>query len=398
MFKSNKVKQFLFIGLSLFLFLFSLRLLVSSLDLFADYFQANFLGYLHNPFIGLFIGLLVTAVIQSSSTTSTMVLAFMAAGALEIQDAVPIIMGANIGTTLTSTIVALGFISDSKEFRKAISAGIIHDLFNISMVLVLFPLEYYYGLLSKVSLNFQDQIIGFKGMTDTSSLNFGIDLGLVDFVSNLIPGDFFKIVFALLSLYISIKLLTRVIQQTIIGGSKNILRRYIFEKPFKSFGWGLFFTAAIQSSSVSTSLIVPLVATSKVRLKNAFPFILGANLGTTITALLAGIFSSEAALSIALFHLIFNLVGVVLFMASGSLRRVFVDFTKNLSATITRKRFIGLAYVLVTFFLLPFILISMHKNERVIAGMNQKVLPVEQKLHLEKNLYINVKETLHKVI
>ena len=101
-----------------------------------------------NPFIGLFIGLLATALIQSSSTVTAMTVAIVASGSLSLANAIPIVMGANIGTTLTSTLVSLSFITNRNEFRKAISAGTIHDFFNIFTALIVFPLEYYYGALS----------------------------------------------------------------------------------------------------------------------------------------------------------------------------------------------------------------------------------------------------------
>jgi sodium-dependent phosphate cotransporter len=120
-------------------------------------------------------------------------------------------------------------------------------------------------------------------------------------------------------------------------------------------------TSAIQSSSVTTSLLVPLVATRKIRLTNAFPFIIGANLGTTLTALIAASFSSETAMSIAIAHLLFNLSGALLFMLSARLRTSFVSLIGKFSLVLTRKRLVGLAYVIITFFLLPFLLISIHK-------------------------------------
>ena len=95
-----------------------------------------------NPFTGLFIGLLITALIQSSSTTTSLVVALVASGSISIESAVPLIMGANIGTTITSTIVSLGFINRKKEFRRAVAAGTYHDFFNILTALLLFPLQY----------------------------------------------------------------------------------------------------------------------------------------------------------------------------------------------------------------------------------------------------------------
>jgi len=348
--------------MSLALFFFALNLMVASLSDYAANFEESILSYAIDPFVGLFIGLLLTAIIQSSSTTSTMVVALVATNTISIEEAIPIIMGANIGTTLTSTIVSLGFVSDKRAFRKAVSAGVIHDFYNIILVLILFPLEYFYGLLSKLSLQINELIIGQSAFSSGNEVSKVMDFGISNGIVSLINNNIISLVVCFALLFISIKLLTNVIRKTVIGGSKNKLRKFVFNKPFKSFGWGVLITAAIQSSSVSTSLLVPLVATEKIRLKHAFPFIIGANLGTTITALIAASFNSEIAMSIAIAHLIFNLFGAVLFMTTSILRNVFVNFIKKFSIVMTGNRLIGLGYILVMFFLLPFILITVHKG------------------------------------
>lgn len=366
---TDKTKQFSVVKgvfqifLALVFFLFCIKLMVASLGMFAGGFQENILSSALDPFIGLFIGLLATAIIQSSSTTSTMVVAMVATGTLTLGEAIPVIMGANVGTSLTSSIVALGFISDKGAFRKAVSAGIIHDFFNIMMVLILFPLEYYYGFLSKISIYLQRIIFGDGVIESTGDWKWFFDLGIADRISGLVQNDVIVMILSFVLLFVSIKLLTSIIRKTVIGDSQNKLRKFVFQKPIKSFGWGVLITSAIQSSSVSTSLLVPLVATKKIRLINAFPFIIGANLGTTLTALIAASFSSETAMSIAIAHLLFNLTGALLFMLFAGFREGMVSFTKKFSNVITRKRVIGLAYVIVTFFLLPFILISIHKTD-----------------------------------
>lgn len=360
--------------LTLVFFLFCIRLMVTSLGGFAEIFEQNILSSSLDPFIGLFIGLLVTAIIQSSSTTSTMVVALVATSTLTIEEAIPVIMGANIGTTLTSTIVALGFISDKVAFRKAVSAGVIHDLYNIILVIILFPLEYYYGFLSGVSIELRELIFGAQSTESVEGWKWFLDFGITDSIANIIQNKVILILLSFVLLFVSIKLLTSIIQKTIIGDSKNRLRKFVFQNPTKSFGWGVLITSAIQSSSVSTSLLVPLVATKKVRLVNALPFIIGANLGTTLTALIAASFSSDTAMSIAIAHLLFNLSGAVLFMMSSQLRQTLVNFTKRFSIVMARKRVIGLLYVIVTFFLLPFILISVHK------AVVSKDVPVEQEV------------------
>src|SRR5688572_18223806 len=125
--------------------------MISSLQHVGKNVAETILAATANPFTALFIGLLITAMLQSSSTTTSLVVAMVASGAITLQSAIPIIMGANVGTTITSTIVSLGFINKRKEFRRAVAAGTYHDFFNILTVIILFPLEYHYGFLSNLA-------------------------------------------------------------------------------------------------------------------------------------------------------------------------------------------------------------------------------------------------------
>jgi sodium-dependent phosphate cotransporter len=147
----DSVIKALYIVGALLLFLFALDLMISSLQHAGSNVAETIIEATSNPFTALFIGLLVTAMIQSSSTTTSLVVALVASGSITLQSAIPIIMGANIGTTITSTIVALGFMGKRKEFRRAVAAGTYHDFFNILTAVLLFPLEYYYGFLSGIS-------------------------------------------------------------------------------------------------------------------------------------------------------------------------------------------------------------------------------------------------------
>ena len=147
----NNVRLTLYILGAFLLFLFALDLMTSSLQHMGKNVAETILQATSNPFTALFIGLLITAMLQSSSTTTSLVVALVASGSLTLQSATPIIMGANVGTTITSTIVSLGFINKKKEFRRAVAAGTYHDFFNILTVVILFPLEYYYGFLSSLA-------------------------------------------------------------------------------------------------------------------------------------------------------------------------------------------------------------------------------------------------------
>src|SRR5690606_11334052 len=90
----------------------------------------------------------------SSSATTSIAVTLVASGSISLTQAIPIIMGANIGTTLTSALVSLSFMNKKKEFRRGFSAAAFHGIFNILIVVILFPLEYFYGVLSTLSQYF----------------------------------------------------------------------------------------------------------------------------------------------------------------------------------------------------------------------------------------------------
>jgi sodium-dependent phosphate cotransporter len=348
---------------AIFFFLFSIDMVSASVTMIGKETAQSILLATSNPFIGLFIGLLATALIQSSSTVTSMTVAVVASGYISLSNAIPIVMGANIGTTLTSTIVSLGFITNRTQFRKAISAGTVHDFFNIIMVLLLFPLEYYYGFLSRIAIALTDWLhdLGFIGNSKLGSLDYNLSSLSRSLVSAL-PENFITIIIALIALFLSIKLLSNIIFSQLIGQSKDRLGKFIFDNPYKSFGWGMVITGGVQSSSITTSLMVPLVASGRVKLANSFPFIMGANIGTTLTALLAAFTKTDAAVSLALVHLIMNMIGVLIFLPFPVLRRIPVKLAYKFGAMTLESRIIGFSYIIFTFFLLPFTLIYINKD------------------------------------
>jgi hypothetical protein len=102
-----------------------------------------------NPVVGLAVGVLATVLVQSSSVSTATIVALVGAGAVSVPDAVPMIMGANIGTTVTSTLASLGAIRRTDEFRRAFAGATVHDLFNVLAVVVLLPVELATGMLSR---------------------------------------------------------------------------------------------------------------------------------------------------------------------------------------------------------------------------------------------------------
>lgn len=362
-YQKNVLLVFYFV-LGFFLFIFSLDLLSTGFRSLGREAAESFVFLTANPFIALFIGLLMTAILQSSSSSTSIIVAAVASGVITFQDAIPMAMGANIGTTITSTIVSLGFITDKSEFRRALAAGTVHDFFNILTTAILFPLEYYFGLLSGASAYITSAL--FPEQSSGSDWYFGFNLFggffLKRWIIEFIPGNFLLVVFAALLLFTSIFILSRLIYKIIIGDSRSRLRKFIFKNPFKSFFWGTTLTAAVQSSSITTSLIVPLVATKRVKLSAAMPFVLGANLGTTITAFLAAFIKSQAAVNLAIAHILFNLIGIILFLPIKPLRSFLISLARGFGRLTIQFRLIGFLYIVVVFFLVPFSLIYLNKD------------------------------------
>ncbi|MCP4521471.1 MAG: Na/Pi cotransporter family protein [Cytophagales bacterium] len=370
---SSIVKKILFLIVIMFVFLVALQLMGSTFKgLKGDvqiYIEQHIQG---NPIIGLFIGLFVTAIIQSSSTsTSLIVTAIAGIGAslnLKLEDsvtmAVPMIMGANIGTSITSTIVSLGHVTKKSEFRKAIASATVHDFFNIMVTCILLPMELMFGLLSNSAVF----LLNLFHITGGASNEGGFSLmgmtikPIAKYIYALLQKNFwFNLIASMGLLFISLRELSNILKSLIIGKSQERFEKVVFGSPIQSLLWGAGLTAAVQSSSVTTSLTVPLVATNKISLRRVFPFLLGANIGTTVTALIAAfsadLLTREMAVAIAFCHLLFNVFGVVIFMALPFLRDVPVKIARKLGQATMKQRWVGFAYIGITFFVIPILLI-----------------------------------------
>jgi solute carrier family 34 (sodium-dependent phosphate cotransporter) len=351
---------------ALLLFFFAIDLMVSSLQHLGQAAAETIILATSNPFTGLFIGLLITAMIQSSSTTTAMVVALVASGSITLESAVPIIMGANVGTTITSTIVSLGFINKRKEFRRAVAAGTYHDFFNILTVIILFPLEYYYNFLSGLSSTITSYF--FADVTKSTLVQsphfFNGFAWIIDWLIATIRSGFVLALLSFVLVFTSILIFRKLIADWMLVRSPERFGRFFFRNPAKSFVWGFLTTAAIRSSTITTSLVVPLVAKRFVRLKQAAPFILGANVGTTVTAFIAATLyaNSLSAITIATAHFLFNFIGVLIFLPIPALRNIPIDLANYLGKLTLKYRLVGLVYLLLTFFFIPFSLIYLNRD------------------------------------
>ncbi len=372
--KYKKALRSVFVLGLIYLFLVSIEFIGKGAGLLGAGFARHLISTTSDPVIGLFIGILVTVVVQSSSLTTSLVVALVGGGIMNLQCAVPIIMGANVGTTVTNAIVSLGHISWRNEFKRAFAAATVHDIFNILTLIIVFPLELKFHYLTKIALLLQRVFENIGGFHFTSPIKvllappikfFKFFLLQVLSLSEKISGSLI-IILGLLFLFMSLIILVKILRKMFIGEAELLIDKYIFRTSLLAMFIGFVITAIVQSSSLTTSVIVPLAAAGIVGLERIFPYTLGANVGTTFTALLASLAVSgegrAAALAAALAHLCFNLTGIAIFYPFRFMRRIPVYLAEKLSAQCAKRRYFALIFVLTVFVVIPLTVIFLEKT------------------------------------
>nr|XP_055045226.1 solute carrier family 34 member 2b isoform X2 [Misgurnus anguillicaudatus] len=443
------VKFILLLGL-LYVFVCSLDVLSSAFQLVGgkaagDIFKDN--AVLSNPVAGLVIGVLVTVLVQSSSTSSSIVVSMVSSGLLDVKSAVPIVMGANIGTSVTNTIVAVMQAGDRNEFRRAFAGATVHDFFNWLSVLILLPLEVASGFLYKLtellidSFNIQsgaDAPELLKVITEPltkniieldSSVISGIATGdpaaqnkslikiwcktqkFTDLVNITVPGianctpdalcwvdnnltwtqknqtetinlskcthifvnanlpdlavGLILLALSLLALCTCLILIVKLLNSMLKGQVAVVIKKVLnTDFPFP-FGWvtgylailvGAGMTFIVQSSSVFTSAITPLVGIGVISIERAYPLTLGSNIGTTTTAILAALASPGETLAnslqVSLCHFFFNICGILLWYPIP-FTRIPIRLAKALGNRTAKYRWFAGVYVILCFLILP---------------------------------------------
>lgn len=297
----------------LYLFFSSIELMSAAFKMSGADLAGQLLTMASDPVAGLLIGFLATSLIQSSSATTTIVVGLVASDALTIQLAVPIIMGANIGTTTTNTIVAIGHVTRPAEFERAFAASTVHDFFNLLAAFTILPIEILFHPVEQSAVFLQGVFAGAGGMGLASPLKM-LTRPLSDLVTGWVPSTIALILIALALLFGALRGMMKIMQGGVLKRMEGLFDRVLFRNDAASFSLGLVATAAVQSSSATTSLIVPLAGTGVISLRQVFPYTLGANVGTTVTAILASFATgSPAAVTVALAHLSFNLFAIAIF-------------------------------------------------------------------------------------
>ncbi|XP_067686284.1 sodium-dependent phosphate transport protein 2B-like [Haliotis asinina] len=421
----------------LYMFVCLLSLLTSSFRLLCGKLTGSVFAnssLLQNPVTGLMIGILATVLVQSSSTSTSIVVSMVASGVITVQNAIPIVMGANIGTSITNTIVSMVSLKDRQQFERAFAGATVHDMFNWLTVIVLLPVEivtgYLYHLTERVinssdlhtykagkkdmlkviTRPFTDLIVQVdkkvilkiaEGCTEykskrllkvfcrfsdvTTAVNVSYDNGTVTELQNTQEVGMEKcsalfshlglsdvqsgIILLVVSLVLlcgclvaMVKLLNSVMKNHVATAIKKMVNadfpgRCSFLTGYLAILAGAGLTVIVQSSSVFTSTLTPLVGVGVLDLERMYPLTLGSNIGTTATAILASLASPSdrlsTALQIALCHFFFNVSGILIFYPIPLLRRVPLKLARFLGKTTARYRWFALFYLCLMFVLLP---------------------------------------------
>lgn len=352
---------------ALYIFLSGVKSLETGIASFGGEFVDQVFASVANPIAGLAAGILATVLVQSSSVSTATIVGLVGSGVLPVEYAVPMVMGANIGTTVTNTLASLGHVRQGAYFERALGAATMHDYFNILSVAVLLPIELMFhpifrsaawladafgGLLPEVGTGrspirdavaapvgwFQDAIAG---------------LGWESAAGAVLLGLGFVLIFT--GLWTVTRQMRKVMSGRIESAINGILARGAGAGALIA---GFLMTVAVQSSSITTSILVPLVAAGVLTLPNAFPVTLGANVGTTITALIASIAAdSPDALVIAMVHLIFNVLGILIFYPWPRLRQIPLTLAYHTARAAVRHKTLVAVYVIGLFIILPVVVI-----------------------------------------
>lgn len=347
----------------LFLFLVGVGLLESGINALGSDVQEELFSSVSNPMAGLFVGILATVLAQSSSVTTSTIVGLVGAGLLGIDDAVPMIMGANIGTTVTNTLASLGHLRRPAEFRLAFAAATVHDAFNLLAVSVLLPIELLTGVLSSAAEFLTELLLGGSGAEFDSPFKAAVKVpvGWVEELWGDVAGlqgtllGVVLVVTGLAAIFLALTFVTKNMRQLIAARVERSINAMLGRGGgVPAILLGVIITVAVQSSSITTSIMIPLSAAGVVSLVNAYPVTLGANVGTTISALLASLATDRPeALTVALVHTLFNVAGILLFYPVPAMRRLPIRIAEALAEMAARRRSMVIGYVIVTFLVIP---------------------------------------------
>mgnify|MGYP001189720267 CR=1 FL=1 len=346
---------------ALYLFLVGINGMSSAIKNMGSDVAQSIFSTTSNPIVALFIGIFSTVLFQSSSTTTSLIVGMVSSGALGLGGAIPMVMGANIGTTVTNTIVSIGHLNRGNEFRRAFAASTVHDFFNVLSVLILFPLEIAFHGIQKTSEWFATLIFGkihnIDVLQSKSPIKLAVKSGAKVIEKFSFNNDIFFLVISVLITFIMLYSLVKLLRSLVLEKIEAFFDQYIFKTVLRSIAFGALLTIMVQSSSITTSLVVPLAGAGVLTLKQIFPFTLGANIGTTITALLASLTGTVSALITAIGHLLFNIFGIIIVYGIPFLREIPIVCAEFVSEKAMKNKLFPILYLVTLFVIIPLTII-----------------------------------------
>eukprot|EP00217_Crustomastix_stigmatica_P012472 CAMPEP_0183789586 /NCGR_PEP_ID=MMETSP0803_2-20130417/512_1 /TAXON_ID=195967 /ORGANISM="Crustomastix stigmata, Strain CCMP3273" /LENGTH=653 /DNA_ID=CAMNT_0026033759 /DNA_START=36 /DNA_END=1997 /DNA_ORIENTATION=+ len=502
-FNYYKLCLIIFVFWVLWIFLLALSLMGTGFKLLGGKDSAKMFDVVDNPISGVMIGVLTTVLVQSSSTSTSIIISLVGADELSVSNAIPMIMGANIGTSVTNTIVAMGHFSNKNDLRRGFSAATVHDLFNLLCVAIFLPLQWATNFLGAMTyemakdadacededsscesqqflkpymkpytsyvasydkkvakyiaegycdgmcdgvtdLDYDDYmgritdlvcttdtdgdvsckgIDGYKGSwmdddklkkkraplylkTDSTGANaeyllacpegesaacdaavsvFGVSgalaadtiyIGCEHFKTGLCDKDLLKgglmltdwklndeeagatcTILSILALCCCLFLIVYTLQIVVKGLFARLLKKALALNGYFSIVIGLFITLMVQSSSITTSTLTPLCAVGIISLEEMLPLTLGANIGTTVTGIMAASVvtsNARAAWQVALSHFFFNVFGICIWYPAPLMRNIPLRGARWLGVQTSKYGvWFPLGYTGVVFFVIP---------------------------------------------
>ncbi len=291
-----------------------------------------------HPLIGLLVGILATAAIQSSTTVTALTVAAVGSGAISVTMAVPIILGANIGTTITASIVAFSYVGRRGEFCRAFTSASLHTSFNLLFVLAMLPVELIFHPLQHLSGLLSDLLVGdVSEPTVTGGFVFSLFSPLVDVLGMQgVIGAVFEpraaalacIVLGTVLVLVAVRVIGAQLSTLMAARSRTLIKRSTGASDFLGVATGTLVTMGVQASAVTVSSLLPFAAAKSMKLRELLMITVGANVGTTFTALLTALAVPGSlgpfALQAALIHLLFNLIGALLVLFVTPLRDLII--------------------------------------------------------------------------
>lgn len=345
----------------LFAFLNAVNLMGTAFKLLGKQWMEVIVTTTTNPLVALLVGVLATTVVQSSSVTTSMVVGLVSAGVMSIHNAVPVIMGANIGTTVTNTVVSMGHIGRKDEFRRAFAGATVHDFFNLIAVSLFLPLELATGFLQRAATFLSGYFYGAQALTYKSPFKAALK-PFANFLKHFFMDGFGLseeaagiaiLASALILIFVCLFLIVKIMRSLMLSKIERTMQKFLEMSGIMTITIGAILTVLVQSSSITTSLFVPLVGAGLISVANVFPLTLGANIGTTVTAMLAALAGNQAGLTIAFVHLLFNLLGTFLIYPVKSIRLIPVRMAEWVSGKVVNHRKLAVLYVLIIFYVIP---------------------------------------------